>query len=325
MRADDRQELSDWLQEALCPLGVSTSEMVERTCQWCFERRLVSPSGRALERLARSLRQWSLDDFLRAVAAALPADTAAKMTESLQLPDMPGRFHAAKADAGRTARESFLKVAGRLAFIRSLGLPRSVLSRPGTPWTDRVCRRVRSENASEMRRHPRHLRLGMSAVFLKTREAEIIDGLVDLLVETIHKIGRIGRRAERKVALSLARDVEQVFGKEKLLADIALPGAFKSAQDFAVSAAQLGEAVIRVARAEPRTELMAREEGGLRFRARSRLLGRPDLIEVRPIETAPERSSLASLSRARYGLYDLGGDRRRVTRWLRALEAELGG
>ena len=30
MRADDRRELSDWLRDALCPLGGSTNEMVER-------------------------------------------------------------------------------------------------------------------------------------------------------------------------------------------------------------------------------------------------------------------------------------------------------
>lgn len=105
----------------------------------------------------------------------------------------------------------------------------------------------------------------------------------------------------------------------------ALPGASGSAPVFAASAAQLGEAVIRVARAESRTELMAREEGCLLFRARSRVLGLPDLIQVQLIETAPGRSSLAMFSRARYGLYDLGVNRRRMTRWLRALEVELGG
>lgn len=50
------------------------------------------------------------------------------------------------------------------------------------------------------------------------REAEITDARVDLLVETVHKIGVT---AERRTTAALARDIERVIGKDRLLADIA--------------------------------------------------------------------------------------------------------
>ncbi|WP_197535289.1 Tn3 family transposase [Mesorhizobium japonicum] len=50
------------------------------------------------------------------------------------------------------------------------------------------------------------------------REAQIIDGMIDLLVETIHKIGV---RSKRKVVGGIARDIEKVYGMERLLVDIA--------------------------------------------------------------------------------------------------------
>ncbi len=136
--------------------------------------------------MTRSVRQEFLDDFLTAIAALLSSETAAKMKQSLELPSEPGGFHAVKADAGRIALDSFLRIADRLAFIRSLELPRTLLSNLGRPWIDLVRRRVWSEKASEMRRHPERLCLGMYAVFLITREQEIVDGLVHLLIETIH-------------------------------------------------------------------------------------------------------------------------------------------
>ena len=43
--------------------------------------------------------------------------------------------------------------------------------------------------------------------------------LVGLLLETVH---RISVRPRRKVVTAIAKKVERVYGKEKLLADIAL-------------------------------------------------------------------------------------------------------
>ena len=134
---------------------------------------------------------------------------------------MPGTGRASPPSRpipGRVALESVLRVAGRLSFIRGLALPREALAGVGPAVIERLRRRVAQENGWEMRRHPRERRLGLFALYLVTREAALVDGLVDLLIETVHKIGV---KAERRTAAALVRDVERVHGKERLLVDIA--------------------------------------------------------------------------------------------------------
>src|SRR3546814_4691942 len=81
-------------------------------------------------------------------------------------------------------------------------------------WVDQIVRRVAGEKASEMRRHVPARQLGLYAVYLMAREAQLTDAMVDLLIETVHKIGS---RSKRKVVGDIAKDIERVYGKERLL------------------------------------------------------------------------------------------------------------
>jgi len=80
-------------------------------------------------------------------------------------------------------------------------------------------RRVGGETASEMRRHSFERRMGLYAVYLMVRNAQLIDGVADLLIELIH---RIGTRSRRKVIMGISREIEKVNGKERLLVEMAI-------------------------------------------------------------------------------------------------------
>ncbi len=69
-----------------------------------------------------------------------------------------------------------------------------------------------------MRRHATARQLAHYTVYLMVRETVITDAMVDLLVETVQKIGT---RSKRKVVGEIAKDVERVYGQERLLVDIA--------------------------------------------------------------------------------------------------------
>ena len=58
----------------------------------------------------------------------------------------------------------------------------------------------------------------MLAAFCWQRRQEIIDGLVDLLIQIVH---RISVRAEKKVVDELLGDLQKVHGKTTLLFKIA--------------------------------------------------------------------------------------------------------
>ena len=85
-------------------------------------------------------------------------------------------------------------------------------------WVALLGRRVEGETASEMRRHGETRRLGLYALYLMDRRRRMLDGLVDLLLKILH---RLQTRSRRKVIGAIARDIERVHGKERLLVDIA--------------------------------------------------------------------------------------------------------
>ncbi|NGO54644.1 Tn3 family transposase [Allomesorhizobium camelthorni] len=218
MKHADRAVLVAWMAMDLCPRGASVAAMLEAVFLWCRDRRMFGPSAKEMERLVRSERQRFLETFLGSVADQLLPETMALMEASLADPESSIGFHAIKGDPGAATLDNMLSLADRLAFIKRLDLPRDLLTGAGKTWIDQIVRRVGAEKASEMRRHAQPRQLGLYAVFLMVREAQIIDGMIDLLVETIHKIGI---RSKRKVVAGIARDIEKVYGKERLLVDIA--------------------------------------------------------------------------------------------------------
>ena len=218
LTAADLAELGTWLETVICPVDADDGAALEAIGRWCFARRFLAPGASVAGRLLRSARRRFEDGLLSRVSAALGPDSVAAMEASLAEADGAVGFASLKADPGRIALESVLRVADRLAFIRGLGLPHGLLAGVGSPVIGRLRRRVAQETGWEMRRHQAPRRLGLYAVFLMARETEIVDGLVDLLVDTVHKIGV---KAERRAAAELVRGVERVYGKDRLLAGIA--------------------------------------------------------------------------------------------------------
>jgi hypothetical protein len=60
--------------------------------------------------------------------------------------------------------------------------------------------------------------LALYSVYLMARGTAMADAKVQLLVETAH---RIGSRSKRKMVGDIAKGVERVYGKDRLLVDIA--------------------------------------------------------------------------------------------------------
>jgi uncharacterized protein (DUF1499 family) len=101
-------------------------------------------------------------------------------------------------------------------------------------------------------------------------------------------------------------------------------GATAAAPDIVLAltdrpAGELLAALDRAARAEPRVEVVAGSvaEGWITWVQRSRLIGFPDYVSARTVET-PEGNGIAVWSRSRYGHSDLGVNRARIERWLAA-------
>jgi uncharacterized protein (DUF1499 family) len=91
---------------------------------------------------------------------------------------------------------------------------------------------------------------------------------------------------------------------------------------FHIGAADLWRAWMRFAAGQPRMVMRTQDERSWRSRhvQRSPVLRFPDLVRVEIMALGAERSGLVLDSRARFGCWDLGVNRRRVLRWVHDLQ-----
>lgn len=195
-----------WLAEEALPGEPNTAALEEQIGAWFARSRVTRPGGYRLDRLVASARAAHEERAFRMVAAHLDAETRRRLEERL------------RADPGRVGLESLLAEIDKLDIVRSLRLPPDILKPHHPELIKRFRRRVATEAAWELRRHPERIRLPLLVFYCIPREAEIIDGLVELLLEITH---RITVRAERRVDEELLEEYRQVRGKTSILFRVA--------------------------------------------------------------------------------------------------------
>ncbi|MBK1668046.1 hypothetical protein CKO28_08350 [Rhodovibrio sodomensis] len=96
---------------------------------------------------------------------------------------------------------------------------------------------------------------------------------------------------------------------------------------FSAAVEQLRDAVVSIAAREPRTHLLHldREAMQAEFEQSSKLFRFPDTITVAFEPVDATHATLSIYSRARFGYYDFGVNRKRVQRWLDLLADKLAG
>jgi hypothetical protein len=119
-----------------------------------------------------------------------------------------------QADPGHAGVEGMLEEIAKLERIRAVGLPPDLFGGVSARVLRAYRRRVAVEEPHELRRHPAPLRMTLLAAYCQLRGRELTDNLVDLLIQTVH---RIGAKAERRVEHELLEDLKRVAGKSGLL------------------------------------------------------------------------------------------------------------
>lgn len=213
-----RTELEAWLRDTVCPSGASADSMLDQSFHWFRDRRFLPLAKSTLMRTIKTARSAFIENLFDTIASKLGAKAVASLEACLADPRSDHGFQLLKDDLGAATLDNVLDAAERLAFIQDLNLPYDVCDTIDLSWMRILVRRAEGETASEMRRHRREKRMGLLAVYLMSRRSQLIDGLVDLLIEVVH---RIGTRSKRKVISGIAADIEKVHGKERLLVDIA--------------------------------------------------------------------------------------------------------
>ncbi|MFI1839752.1 hypothetical protein [Streptomyces olivaceoviridis] len=119
-----------------------------------------------------------------------------------------------KRDPGAVGLDSLLTEITKLTAVRQLGLPEGL-------FVDCSEKLVAAWRARAIKMYPSDLRVAgedvrttLLAALCASRQAEITDALVELLVALVHKINA---RAERRVERQLTAELKKVRGKEGIL------------------------------------------------------------------------------------------------------------
>ena len=214
----DRDRIQAWMIEQVGGRDLNLADWIERGFGQARQMGVFVPSEKIMERLARAARRDFRKNFLTLVASQLSIETTEQLEWALAEPLADMGFQRLKDEVGAATLDNVLLSAQKVFFVRELGLPVDSLGAVERGWVARLARQVEGETASEMRRHTRERRLGLLATYLMYRKSQLFDGLIDLLLEVVH---RLGTRSRRKVIQGIAADIGAVHGKERLLVDIA--------------------------------------------------------------------------------------------------------
>jgi TnpA family transposase len=210
--------LRRWLAEEVLQREPNAATLEDEIDAWFARRRIVRPGAYRLDRIVRSARAVYDDDVLRTVADRLDPEMHQRLDGLLADDGTGAAFTRLAADPGRVGLESLLAEIDKLNLVRALALPADLLRGVHADLAKRFRRRAAVETAWELRRHPERTRLPLLAFYCLPREAEILDGLVELLIQVTH---RITVKAEKRVVEELLADAGQVRGKIGILFNIA--------------------------------------------------------------------------------------------------------
>ena len=228
----DGEALTEWLRDHAVAETRDTALLASALEQRCRDLAIEPPAPERLVRIVRTALHAYDERFCDDMHRRLPAATRARLDALLRpaageqpgaandAPDDPGPavlMHL-QADPGGPSVNSLQTELAKLVLVRQLGLPADLFGPTRSHEVERYNQRVVVEAPYELRRHAEPLRLTALAAFAHLRGRSLTDGLVDLLIETIH---RIAAHAERKVERELLDDLKRVTGKQNILFELA--------------------------------------------------------------------------------------------------------
>lgn len=225
----DHAAMSSWLRSEVLMGAPEPKHLGDIALSWYRDRKIETPAQTNCERYIRAAVSNFENDLIATIAARLPNESRRSIDELLTAYDPSDDGVAApaervvtlttlKADPRRPSVDSITSEIAKLQRIDRLALPPDLLSHLSPKIIDVFCRRVATEPASELRLRVEPMRYVLLAIYCWQRRRQLMDGLVDLLIQTVH---RIGVSAEHKVERELLDDFRRVRGKTTVLFKLA--------------------------------------------------------------------------------------------------------
>ncbi|MEV7436932.1 Tn3 family transposase [Streptomyces griseoviridis] len=213
---EDEGELTAWLAVEVCPVELVEDRQREALLVECRERK-IEPSGRTrIEKVLVAARgRWEKVFCTRTIGRLGDAGTARLLALVAEDNEASTALLAAlKRDPGAVGLDSLLTEITKLNDVRKLGLPDELFADCSEKLLAAWRARAIKMYPSDFRDTAEDVRITLLAALCSSRQAEITDALVELLVALVQKINA---RAERRVERQLTAELKKVRGKEGIL------------------------------------------------------------------------------------------------------------
>jgi Tn3 transposase DDE domain len=221
----DEDGLAVWLSTDMCPVETSRDRLRAALLARCRELRIEPPAPGQVERVLGEAESLFGRGFTACTQSRLPDGSAGRLEELLlegEDGDPPGGrrgfLQELKEDPGPIQLDTLLAEIAKLGRVNAIGLPadlfEGVSEKVVAAWRARAMRMYSSDFTAAAP----PVRLTLLAALCHVRRTELIDGLVELLIQPVHKISV---RAERKVEGEISAEFRRVHGKNGILVKLA--------------------------------------------------------------------------------------------------------
>ena len=244
----DEDKLADWLATKICPVEMSRDRLRGALLARCREDRIEPPKTTRIERVLGAAEAMFERNFTATTVQRLSFESVGKLEELIVAEPAPagapvagqdapegdasqGDGQAQVASGGRRAflqelkedpgplqLETLLAEIVKLERVKAIGLPAALFEGVSEKVVGGWRARAMKMYPSDFEAAAPPVRLPLLAALCQVRQAELIDGLVELLIQLVHKISV---RAEKKVEGELNAEFRRVQGKNGILVKLA--------------------------------------------------------------------------------------------------------
>lgn len=182
---------------------------------------LAFPSEEEEGEIIRSAQYAFEKEFFGSIFQKLPEKFMSSIDTWLDLHGSPNfeiGLTELKRSPGSIGVKSALEETQKLKTIQGFHLPQKLTDQIFPKVLRKYYQRAVSQSIWEFKRQPQEIRYALLALLLDVRRKVITDDLIELLIQITHKI-KIN--SEKKIEKTLVKEIHKVYGKEKILFDMA--------------------------------------------------------------------------------------------------------
>ena len=218
--AKEERSLHSWLVTTAITSEVRRDRLGKEALVWCQEQRIEPPGLWRLDRIVGSALQECESTLFATICDQLTDEMKAALDQLLVASGNDERVPLSylKGDPGRANLKTAAAEIDEFQTLRALGLPAAAFRSIPGKVLEHYRTRIESEPPSRTQERTELSRHALLGIYCWARQQEVIDHLVDLVIDTVH---RLSVRAEKRIIKELVGEAIKVKGKATLLFRVA--------------------------------------------------------------------------------------------------------